>query len=104
MTRVLAAFDEHCAYSDLPRTLGAKLRGAGFEVRAQSVVTQFNPRCDADTYSHHLIDLIASFVVGRRGVTTEEADGWAHELRELDERGDYFFCLNQFLMVVVKPS
>lgn len=104
MSRVLAAFDEHCAYSALPRTLGAKLRAAGFEVRAQSVVTQFNPRCDADTYSHHLINLIAAFVVGRKGVTAEEADSWARELRELDEHGDYFFCLNQFLTVVVKPS
>jgi arsenite methyltransferase len=104
MSRVLAAFDEHCAYSDLPRTLGAKLQRAGFEVREQSVVTQFNPRCDADTYSHHLIKLITPFVVGRNGVSAEEADAWARELRELDERGEYFFCLNQFVTVVTKPS
>jgi ubiquinone/menaquinone biosynthesis C-methylase UbiE len=104
MSRVLAAFDEHCAYSDLPRTLGTKLRRAGFEVRAQSVVSQFNPRCDADTYSHHLIKLMTSFVVGRKGVTAEEAEAWARELRELDERGEYFFCLNQFATVVTKPT
>ena len=104
MSRVLAAFEEHCAYSDLPRTLGPKLRRAGFELRAQSVVTQFNAGCDPDTYSHHLIRLISSFVAGRKGVTADEADEWARELRELDERGEYFFCLNQFVTVVAKQS
>jgi hypothetical protein len=104
MSRVLAAFEEHCPHADLPRTLAPKLRRAGFTLRTQSVVTQFNPVCDPDTYSHHLIRLIRSFVVDRKGVTAEEADQWASELRELDERGEYFFCLNQYLMVATKPS
>lgn len=47
---------------------------------------------------------MSSFVVGRRGVTGREADEWAAELRALDERGAYFFCLNQFLTVAVKPT
>src|SRR5690606_3260697 len=104
MSRVLAAFEDHCPHTDLPRTLGSKLRRAGFELRAQSVVTQFNPVCDEDTYSHHLIRLVGSFVAGRKGVTADDVEGWARELHELDERGEYFFCLNQFLTVAIKPS
>jgi ubiquinone/menaquinone biosynthesis C-methylase UbiE len=104
MRRVLAAFEEHCAYSNLPRTLGSKLRSAGFELHAQSVVTQFNPSYDANTYSFHLVRLVSSFAAGRKSVSREEANEWASELRLLGERGEYFFCLNQFLAVVVKPS
>jgi hypothetical protein len=51
-----------------------------------------------------LIRLISSFVAGRKGVTADEANAWASELRALDERGEYFFCLNQFVTVVTKPS
>lgn len=87
MRRVLAAFDEHCAYSNLPRMLGPKLRRAGFELLEQSVVAQFNPSYDANTYSYHLIQLISSFVAGRKGVTGEEADEWANELHQLGQRG-----------------
>lgn len=30
MEKILAAFAEHCVYADLPRTLGVKLKSAGF--------------------------------------------------------------------------
>ncbi len=78
------------------------VRSAGFALGAQSVVTQFNTSCNPDTYSDHLIGLVSSFVAGRQGVTAEEADARAREQAELDERGEYFFCLNQFVTPVSK--
>jgi len=104
MNRVLSAFEEHCVYADLPRTLGPKLRQGGFELQQQRVVPQFNPTYDPNTYSYRLIDIIESFVPARKGVTHEEAEGWAKDLRELGEREEYFFCLNQFLYLVIKPE
>ena len=103
MEKVLAAFKEHCALPDLPRTLGAKLRQAGFTLQDQRVIVQFNPSFDANSYSYHAIEIVKAFIPGRRGITDAEAQLWADELRQLGERGDYFFCLNQFLFFAMKP-
>ncbi|MCC7360325.1 MAG: methyltransferase domain-containing protein [Anaerolineales bacterium] len=104
MDRVLAAFTEHCAHPYLARTLVPRLRQAGFTSSRSLVFPLFNPRYDADTYSHGIIDFIAAFVPGHRGVTEAEAQAWADELRQLGQNGDYFFSLNRYLFCVEKPA
>ena len=64
----------------------------------------FNPEYHANTYSYGLIGIAASSVVGRQGVTREEADAWIGELRELGRQGRYFFSLNRYVFVVDKPQ
>jgi len=103
MNRVLAAWDEHLADPYLPRTLAAKLGQAGFRVEAQQIIPMFNPVFDTETYSNRIIDSIVPFVSGRQGVTAEEAKAWAQELRQLGERGSYFFSLNRYLFIARKP-
>jgi hypothetical protein len=34
----------------------------------------------------------------------EEAGAWVEDLRQTAERGEYFFSLNQYLYLVVKPQ
>ena len=104
MDRVLAAWDEHFVYGDLPRTLSPQLRDAGFTLRERAVIPMFNPEYDSNTYSHGMIEIIASFVAGRSGVTREEADAWAAEFAELGKQGKYFFSLNRYLFVAGKPD
>jgi arsenite methyltransferase len=103
MRRIFHAFEEHCAFSNLPRTLGPRLRRAGFAEPKVTAIAQFNPTLDRDTYSFHLIQLIGSFVPGRRGVTPAEAAAWSQELERLGANGQYFFCVNQFLFLAAKP-
>jgi ubiquinone/menaquinone biosynthesis C-methylase UbiE len=104
MERVLAAWDEHAADPHLPRTLGPRLRRAGFQVQRRAVVPLFNPDGDPETYSFRAIPLIAAFVVGRRGITQQEADAWVADLQVTAERGAYFFSLNRYLFVASKPG
>lgn len=104
MRRVLGAWGEHLADRRLPRTLSARLRAAGFEVTALDVIAQFNPEYDPDTYSGSIIDLIASFVAGRRDVTAEDAASWASGLRAQGLAGRWFFCLNQYLFSARRPN
>jgi len=40
---------------------------------------------------HYLIDMVAAFVPGRRGVTREEAQAWASALQALGRSGHYFY-------------
>ena len=97
MARVLDAFDEHLADPYLPRRLGRLLGDAGFAIKRRDVVPILNAGYDRNTYSAGLVQIIAGFVPGRRGVTEAEAVAWADELVELGD--DYFFSLNRYLFV-----
>jgi arsenite methyltransferase len=104
MARVLAAWDEHFVHGNLPRILAPRLRAAGFRVRQRRVIPIFNPDYHANAYSHGMIEIIAAFVVGRKGVTREEAEAWAAEFAELGRQGRYFFSLNRYLFVADKSA
>jgi SAM-dependent methyltransferase len=102
MGRVLSAFEEHLAHLHLPRELGPLLRAAGFDTPRCEVVVQLNPSLEPDSFSAGLLGLIRDFVPGRRGVTRQEADAWADELRERGRQGSYFFSLNQYFFLASK--
>jgi len=101
---VLSAFKEHCVYTALPRTLAPSLKRAGFILKEQRIIPQFNATWDPDSYSYQIARLISAFVPGRQGVTKEEARAWVEDLRGTGERGEYFFSLNEYLCLVVKPE
>ena len=104
MRRVLEAFEGHCALTDLPRTLGPKLVEAGFTSIQHGLVAQFNTTLSEERFSRHLIRFVTSFVPGRKGIAQAEVQAWADELRDLSDRGEYFFCLSQFLFRAEKPA
>jgi SAM-dependent methyltransferase len=104
MERVLSAFDEHLADPHLPRRLGRLLEDAGFRRPRCEPLVVLNPVYDPNTYSGGMIDLIAGFSAGRRGVTRDEAVAWAEDLRELGRRGEYFFSLNQFFFLAEREG
>lgn len=102
--RILAAYDQHVADPHLPRTLTPKLRAAGLEVARREVLPLFNAEGHANAYGPGLIDFIRAFVIGRDGITAEEADAWVAELHELAAKGEFFFSLNRYLFVARKPE
>jgi len=104
MQHVLAAFAPHCAHQDLPRHLRPKLLAAGFEVDRQAVLPQFNPVYDENSFSMLLSEPIAAYVRGTDPAAAEEVAAWSADLRRTGERGDYFFCLNQYLFGIRKPE
>jgi SAM-dependent methyltransferase len=95
MRAVLAAWEEHLADPHLPRTLGAALRDAGFDVARPIVVPLLNTGADRNTFSAGIIPLIAAFVVGRRGLTEATVRGWVDDLACLGEAT--FFSLNRYV-------
>lgn len=104
MDRVLAAWDEHLVDPHLPRTLSSKLEQVGFLLQRREVIPLFNPEYSTKTFSHGMIGLIGAFVAGRRGITEEDVEAWAEDLRKLGETGSYFFSLNRYLFLAVKPD
>jgi arsenite methyltransferase len=99
MARVMSAWEEHLADPWLPRTLGRRLEAAGLAVERQEVLPLFNPVFDPETYSAGMMEFVAKFVPGHRGVTAEDAAAWLAELRDLAARGEYFFSINRYLFL-----
>jgi SAM-dependent methyltransferase len=99
MARVMSAWEEHLADPWLPRTLARRLEGAGLAVERREVLPLANLTFDERTYSAGMMGFVANFVPGHRGVTEEEAAAWLAELRELAERGEYFFSINRYLFL-----
>ena len=56
-----------------------------------------NVGADRETYSAGMRGVIASYVVGRGGVTEAEAAAWEEELAALGD--DSFFSLNRYLFI-----
>jgi arsenite methyltransferase len=102
MQRILTAWKQRFADPYLPRTLTSRLRRVGFEVRRRDVLVLFNPEYDPDTYSLTNGEIVADFVVGRQGITPDEAEAWIRDLKQLGREGDYFFSLNRYLFLVDK--
>jgi ubiquinone/menaquinone biosynthesis C-methylase UbiE len=104
MERVLSAWNEHFVHAGLPRILSGYLRDAGFTIRHRDVIPMFNPEYHDNTYAKQMLAMMASFAVGRKGVSREEASAWYNEFEELGKQGKFFFSLNRYLFVADKAS
>jgi ubiquinone/menaquinone biosynthesis C-methylase UbiE len=104
MDRILSAWNEHFVHATLPRTLSRQLREAGFKIREREVIPMFNPEYQENTFAKGALSIMASFAVGRKSVSQEEASGWLSEFAELGKQGEFFFSLNRYLFVADKPA
>jgi arsenite methyltransferase len=103
MERVLSAWNEHFVHATLPRILSRQLREAGFTIRQRDVIPMFNPEYQENTFAKGALSIMASFAVGRKGVSQEEANAWLAEFADLGKQGEFFFSLNRYLFVADKP-
>ena len=101
--RVLRSWDQHVTHPSLPQTLAPRLRSVGFEhvrMHAHPFATcEFDPQ----TYGPALIPNIATFVVGRNGITDEEAQAWVTEQQQLGARGEFYFASTQVCFTATRP-
>lgn len=103
MQKVLKAWEDHCAHTNLPRTLLPRLRKAGFELVSTSPLHQFATADSPEAYVHYVVPFIKTFVTDRHGLTECDTERWAQDLEACSQRGEYFFCLNQFMVIAQKP-
>jgi arsenite methyltransferase len=104
MARVLNAWEEHLTDPRLPRTLASLLKTTGFVLQRQEVIPLLNTEYDSNSYSHGLADLIMRFVPKRKGIDYDEVLSWAKDLETLGQIGAYFFNLNRYLFLAIKPT
>jgi arsenite methyltransferase len=102
MDRVLQAWDDHLSHPALPRTLAARLRGAGFgdvHVEGHAFATS---ELTPDAYGVAAIPVIERYVAAHAAVGPTQAAAWADEQRALGERGEFFFAVVQFCITATR--
>jgi ubiquinone/menaquinone biosynthesis C-methylase UbiE len=102
MNRILTAWETHAADPFLPRTLAKRMERVGFQIEACKIIPLYNPHYSPETYSNRIIDLIIPYVVEHGNISQEEAESWAHELRNCGKNGTYFFSLNRYFFLARK--
>jgi arsenite methyltransferase len=85
----------------LPRTLGAHLSDAGFELSGREVFTIFDPNGDERSYSMRQVEHLGANAIG---VPDEEVESWAADLQDLARSGNYLFSLNRYIFLATKPT
>jgi SAM-dependent methyltransferase len=104
MQKILAAYDKHVAWPDLPRILPRRLRSAGFHIERCEIVPILTLNYHPNTLVHGLARFIHRFVTTHAGVPIDEADAWLAEFDDLEQAGAFLFSMNRFLFVARKPN
>lgn len=104
MRRILSAFAPHCADSQLPRTLAARLRATGLAVDGVSCFPIVNLDWHDGCYSQTCVGFIANYVKGQGSVPEQVVDAWAEELRELNQVGEHFFSTVRFSFLISRSD
>lgn len=103
MRRVLQAWDAHLVHPSLPRTLGPRLRAAGFgDVEATGHVFATD-ELSGETYGGYMTGMIERFTAGHADVGPDVAAAWAAEQRDLAAAGEFFFSCVQFCFTARRP-
>jgi hypothetical protein len=77
----------------------AVLAGPLIPVAKAEGLVLLNPEYDANTYSVANGEIMADYAVNRGSLTRDQADAWAHDLRQLGRDRRYFFSLNRYLFL-----
>jgi arsenite methyltransferase len=104
MERVLEAWDAHLAHPSLPRTLGPRMRAAGFEEVEAEGHTFATAELTADAYGAAAIPVVEKYVAGHEAIGPDEAAAWAAEQRELGQRGEFYFACVQLCFTGSRPG
>ncbi|MEX0340912.1 MAG: methyltransferase domain-containing protein [Arenibacterium sp.] len=104
MDKVLKAFAPHCADSQLPRTLTARLRKAGLVVDEVSYFSIINVDRYDGCYGELTVPFIMAYVKSQNTVSDEVLQAWADEQVALNARGEHFFATGRFSFAISKPS
>jgi hypothetical protein len=59
---------------------------------------------DPQTYGAALLPFVGAFVVGRNGITDEQAQAWVSEQQQLGGRGEFYFASTQLSFTATKPQ
>jgi arsenite methyltransferase len=104
MHRVMKAWDRHLTHTSLPRTLGPRLREAGFDnVEATAHVFATVGELSQDSFASSMVPLISNYVVTNNLIDADEAAQWEAEQNQLSEADGFYYTSTQFCFSAERP-
>jgi len=100
--RIIHSWKQHCAQESVPMRLPASIKSAGLQLKSVRALPILNLHYNEDNFSYWLSKIIASFAIGREGLTHSDSDAWIAGLDSLEQSGGYFFCINRYLYEITK--
>jgi arsenite methyltransferase len=104
MALVMELWEEHCAHPHLPRSMAYRLIHAGFRFDGAAVFSILNLKCDDDSYSKGLAQIIRDFVARKKDISADDLNEWHGEFERLSDAGRYFFGINRYIFKASKPA
>lgn len=104
MERVLDAWNDHCPRPHLGSRLAPHFRNARLIVKQVEPNTILDTRLDGDSFVHHFLRFLESYIEDHDDISPDEAKEWVEDIYALDEAGETFFSLTQYLYVVRRPG
>jgi SAM-dependent methyltransferase len=103
--QILRAWDQHLAHPTLPRSLGPRLRQAGFEeIDATGRIFTTIKNLDPEAYGGAIIPIIANYVRSSGLIDEARVEEWVADQHRLSDRGEFYFASVQFCFTGVKPE
>ena len=99
---MIDAWKSHCAQESVPMRLSAAIKSAGLQLQGVQALPIMNTAYDENNFSYWLSKIIGSFAVGNNGVEQQLADNWLAGLEALEDKAEYFFCINRYLFEITK--
>jgi len=99
--RMINAWKQHCAQESVPMRLPRSINSAGLQLQNVRALPIMNTHYNEVNFSYWLSKIIASFAIGREGLTHSDSDAWIAGLNSLEQSGEYFFCINRYLYEIV---
>lgn len=100
--RILDAWDGSVANPNLPRRLKPILSGVGFGAIRIAAIPVLNLGGSENTFSGGMLANFAASAVKQNAIDATESKSWLQGIDDLAARGEYFFCVNRYLVTAVK--
>lgn len=100
--RIMDARAGEFAQPHLPPRLPALLREAGLRLIGAEAIPLLDVRGAPGSFGRHMIGLSRAAAI-RHGVPREQAEAWEADLQARTGDGDWFFGLNRYAFLAVKP-
>lgn len=100
--RIIHAWKQHCAQESVPMRLAGAIKSASLQLSKVEALPIMNIEYNDKNFSYWLSKIIASFAIDRNGVTNKDSEAWLAGIESLEQKGEYFFCINRYLFEVTK--
>ena len=105
MTRkILDAWDAAVSSPNLPVKLIPMLKKQKFGAIKTEAIPVLNTSYSPVNFSSCILQDFLLHAVKDKAITTQEAEQWITQIRDLGKNDSYFFCVNRFLFTAVKSA